>query len=134
SFPSVAAGSSSMGPLFSDYIDTTKVWDCPSDPNKSGQTNLASVTGSPKDLNNSSYAYRPSLGEITISTEGVASDRGVATGALTGTTTVNHGLEGVNTLFVGGQVKWEGTVGTGASRNLNTTDLLLATWQLLVAN
>ncbi|MDD5680886.1 MAG: type II secretion system protein, partial [Candidatus Omnitrophica bacterium] len=42
SFPSVAAGSSSMGPLFSDYIDTTKVWDCPSDPNKSGQTNLAS--------------------------------------------------------------------------------------------
>ena len=125
-FPSVAAGSSSMGPLFSDYIDTTRVWDCSSDPLKSGQVNLATVAaGPPKALTNSSYAYNRGKSEMDLSTDVVASDRGVSGGSLATTgTTQNHGPDGVNALFVGGHVKWESTVGTASPRVLNTVDIL----------
>ena len=124
-FPSGTAGQGTMGALFSDYIDTTRIWDCTSDSRKAGQTGLASVDGS-KVLTNSSYAYRTALGEISPSTDVIASDRGVSTGQLTAGTGVNHGIDGVNALFVGGHVKWEGTVGTASPRLLNTVDILNA--------
>ena len=114
-FPSGAAGQASMGLLYSDYVDTTRVWDCPSDTRK--PANLATVAvGPPKVLSNSSYAYRRGLNEMNPSTDAVASDRSGTAGAamtttITDTTTVNHGLDGVNVLFVGGHVKWEAATG-----------------------
>jgi len=125
-FPSSATlGQASMGALFSDYIDTTKVWDCTSDSRKSGQAGLASVSAS-KVLSNSSYGYKTAQGETSPSGDVIASDRGVSTGQLTAGTGVNHGIDGVNALFIGGHVKWEGTVGTASPRDLNTTDILNA--------
>ncbi len=129
-FPSGAAGPGTMGALFSDYIDTTKVWDCASDSRKAGQTGLATVSAL-KVLTSSSYAYRTAQSEMNTSTDVIASDRGVsAAGVLPGTAAANnHGIDGVNALFVVGHVKWIGTTGTAVPRPLTTADVpVLASW------
>jgi prepilin-type N-terminal cleavage/methylation domain-containing protein/prepilin-type processing-associated H-X9-DG protein len=125
-FPSTtgADNSTNMGALYSGYIDTTKVWDCPSDP----KTAYASVTGSPNSLSSSSYTYRRGLTEMTVSTDPISSDKAVPAGVLPATGT-NHGRDGVNVLFVGGHVKWE--TATSSTGVLNTTDVIAATWTLL---
>ncbi len=130
-FPSGTAGQGTMGALFSDYIDTTKVWDCSSDSRKAGQTTLATVSAS-KVLTNSSYAYRTAQSEMNTSTDVIASDRGVSNaGVLGATTTLNHGKDGVNALFVGGHVKWEGSGATAGT--LNTADVpVLTSWNAVV--
>lgn len=127
-FPT-GSGSSPMGALFSNYVDTPKVWDCSSDARKSGGTGVAVVaTGV---LSCSSYAYKAAQTEMNISTDVIASDRGVSdAGKLGAASTTNHGKDGVNALFVGGHVKWEGC-GTTAG-TLNTVDVpVLASWSLV---
>ncbi|MBU4377295.1 MAG: type II secretion system GspH family protein [Candidatus Omnitrophica bacterium] len=114
SFPSSATnGQASMGLLFSDYIDTTRVWDCPSDPAKAGATGLATVVAATKVLSSSSYAYRKGMSEMDTSTNAVAADRSGALLAPMVTDPIvaanaNHGTDGVNVLFLGGHVKWQG--------------------------
>lgn len=123
-FPSVAAGSSSMGPLYSDYVDTTRVWDCPSDPNKATPADMASVTaGPPKTLADSSYCYGPGMSELSVSTAVIAADRGANDARVASGSGHNHGLDGVNALFVGGHVKWAPSIGTGDPRNLSTAEV-----------
>ncbi len=123
-FPSLTAGSQGLGPLYSDYVDTTKIFDCPSDT----KATLASLAAGPI-ISGASYAYAPGMSEMSPSTAAVASDKGVASGTLP-TTGVNHSTDGVNALFVGGHVKWEAaTTSTGV---LSTTDV--TSWSSLVSN
>ncbi len=128
-FPSATGtGQASMGLLYSDYVDTTKVWDCSSDPAKTGAASLATVSAL-KVLSSSSYAYRRGMSEMSVSTEGIAADRQVDAAGVLPATDTNHGRDGVNALFVGGHVKWESAnTGTGV---LNTTDILAASWTLI---
>ena len=111
-FPSSAGGCADLGVLYSDYIDTAKVFDCPSH-NKATDASSNGTT-----LSNSSYAYNTGESEMKASTVPLMSDRGVADGAVADDTpsTHNHGRDGVNVLFLGGHVKWvaasSGTLGT----------------------
>jgi len=135
-FPSGAVGQGTMGALFSDYIDTPRVWDCSSDSRKAGQTGLATVSAT-KVLSSSSYAYRTAQSEMNTSTDVIASDRGANSGGaglLQGTAALNnHSLDGINALFVGGHVKWVGTTGTAVPRPLATADVpVLASWSAVV--
>jgi prepilin-type N-terminal cleavage/methylation domain-containing protein/prepilin-type processing-associated H-X9-DG protein len=126
-FPQVTSGGQSFGPLYSDYVDTTRVFDCPSDT----KTTLArwwDPIAGVRIIINSSYAYKVGLTAVSLSIGPVASDNGVSDG--TAATTDNHGVDGANVLFVGGHVKWEAGTGTGSPRNLNTVDV--TTWAELV--
>jgi len=97
-----SVGSQDLGQLYSNYVDVTTVFDCPSAAGKTAATVATSV------LTNSSYAYSQGLTENAGSGQAIASDLGVATGtalkALTATS--NHKTDGANLLYVGGQVKW----------------------------
>ncbi len=128
-FPFVIGDSTDMGLLYSDYIDTTKIWDCPSDSRKPID---AATVDAGRVLTNSSYAYSSGLGETTVSMEPVVSDRGVSNGGdlANPNDTVNHGLDGVNVLFIGGHVKWE--TADSATGLLNETDIVADTWSLLI--
>lgn len=108
-FPSAGSGGSgNLGVLYSDYVDTAKVFDCPSDTKATD----ASVTGG--TLSNSSYAYSEGLSEVDASTTAIMCDSGASDATVT--TGDNHGADGVNVLFIGGNVKWivaaNGTLGT----------------------
>jgi len=98
-FPSLGtAGSASLAPLFTSYVDTYQVLKCPSD---------SSVTVPAADNGGSSYAYYAGFNETAISTMGIVSDDGVGDGTPgTLVATDNHTRDGVNVLFVGGHVKW----------------------------
>jgi prepilin-type N-terminal cleavage/methylation domain-containing protein len=127
-FPTTAgAGSSELEPLFTDYIDTYAVLICPSDTVAAENTADAFITS----LVESSYAYRADLGETDPSTRPVMSDNEVNDGDLTDAgDTPNHGQDGVNVLFLGGNVSWiAATNGILADANLGATD---DTWILLI--
>lgn len=119
-FPSVGTGGANLGLLLPKYVDTKKVFACPTfDPagdkvTQTGGDNTI-LTGT------LSYAYDKSKNETSNSSDAVASDKGVATGTIA---SGNHAAEGVNVLFVGGQVKWVGS--TAAAGTLPVTDI--ATW------
>jgi len=97
-FPNTGYGSAKLGVLYSSYVDTAQVFDCPSDK----KATKASSDGT--TLSNSSYAYAAGLSETAPSTTPIASDNGVSDSALVDTD--NHKQDGVNILFVGGDVKW----------------------------
>ena len=118
-FPSVAGNSKDLGVLYSDYLDTYKVFDCPS-----GTGTKATVTAA-HVLQNSSYAYNPGLTEMKNSTTPIMCDHDSTSGGaadmspplVSTNNNLNHGADGVNVLFLGGHVKWipasSGTLGTG---------------------
>jgi prepilin-type N-terminal cleavage/methylation domain-containing protein/prepilin-type processing-associated H-X9-DG protein len=112
-FPSATnQDSRDLGLLYSDYLDTERIFHCASDANSGTPTVSATNV-----LTNSSYAYVPALGETTQSTQALASD---LTSTTPGTAAVqdldtptlanlNHGRDGLNVLFVGGHVRWLST-------------------------
>jgi prepilin-type N-terminal cleavage/methylation domain-containing protein len=110
-------GASGLALLFTSYIDTRRTQRCPSD-------STVPVNPTVCDNGNCSYAYVGSLTESSTSTTPLACDDGVSSGSLA--TTDNHGQDGVNVLFVGGQVKW-----IGASSGTLPTDEV-AVWASLV--
>ena len=89
-----------LGILYDAYVDTAKIFDCPSDSTKATDAFSNGTT-----LTNSSYAYDAGLNEQTRSTTALASDNGIAAGRRLADDD-NHGAHGVNVLFVGGHVKW----------------------------
>jgi len=97
-FPNTGSGSARLGVLYSSYVDTTQVFDCPSDK----KATKASSNGT--TLSNSSYAYAAGLGETAGSTAPLASDNGVNDSTLVDAD--SHRIDGVNVLFVGGDAKW----------------------------
>ncbi len=109
-FPSSAGGSADLGVLYSDYLDTCKVFDCPSDTKADKAEADDGIT-----LNNSSYAYVSGLDEMDRSTTALMSDNGIESGRVI-TNDDNHTADGVNVLFLGGHVKWiaasSGVLGT----------------------
>ena len=117
-FPSIA-GSPGLDPLFTDYIDTFRILLCPSD-SVATEATLSVVDGT------SSYAYAAGLSEMTISTGPIACDDNASTGTLPAGNTANHGRNGVNVLFVGGQVNWI----TASSAGVLTTDVVTI-WSVL---
>jgi prepilin-type N-terminal cleavage/methylation domain-containing protein len=104
-------GSGWYGALVPNYLDTLAIFNCPS-----GTTTAAGGSGAVLTANTSSYAYVASLTENTASGQAIGSDWGVAasgattalTDALAGSATrfSNHKKDGVNILFIGGQVRW----------------------------
>ncbi len=109
-----------LGVLYSDYLDTEEIFDCPSD----DKATDASSDGT--TLSNSSYAYDAGLNEADRSTTPIASDNGIAAGGVMAEDD-NHGLAGVNVLFIGGHVKW---VPANSSGTLYTADV--SDWSNLV--
>ena len=105
-FPSINQGGTiDLSPLFTDYIDTTKILLCPSDADSAewdGAGNMLETE--------SSYAYNPGLSESSSSTTPVACDDKVTDGSEDLVAGDNHGQDGVNVLFVGSHVKWIGAV------------------------
>ena len=120
-------GSGWYGALVPNYLDTLTIFNCPS-----GTTTAAGGSGAVLTAGTSSYAYVPSLTENTGSGQAIGSDWGVATaGVLTALTDAavapatrfsNHKKDGVNMLFVGGQVKWV-AAGTDAKIPADTTTM-----------
>lgn len=101
------------------YIDAREIFSCPS------------TTDDPADPMTDatvSYAYQDALTEATVSTAPLACDDGVDSG-LTGplAATANHGMDGVNVLFVGGHVRWVNANGTTGA--LPVADI--PDWQVL---
>lgn len=113
--PGTPTGSGWYGALVPNYLDTPAIFDCPSD------TASGTISGgSGAVLVNSSYAYVPSLTENENSGRVVASDKFATTPAITNAliplvTASNHKTDGVNMLFVGGQVKWMASTATTAT-------------------
>ena len=119
-FPSsVATGAPNLVILFTSYIDTYQILRCPSD---------SVVTNPTATVADCSYAYRPGLTEASTSTSAIMSDDEVNNGTLPNTTAANHLRDGVNTLFVGGHVKW--IIATPTSGVLSTADV--PSWVSLV--
>jgi len=117
-FPSENSGASGLAPLFTDYIDTVNILECPSD----------DLTGTPSPEDTyCSYAYNVGEDETSASTTGLASDDGVTTGTLT--INDNHGRDGVNVLFVGGHVRWISAINGGLPSSQETINL--STWGAL---
>ncbi len=112
-FPSNAGGGADMGVLYSAYVDVLEVFDCPSDP----EPNDATIVGAGKTLTNASYAYAEGYSEAQVTNTAIASDRGVSTGTIAAEPNRNHKGEGVNVLFVGGQVKWQPAPGGSLPTN-----------------
>lgn len=105
-------GSSELGLLFVDkFLDESdiKVFDCPGDK----KSERAYLSGN--SVYNSSYAYDDELTESHPSSKALAADRG-ASGTLTDES--NHRTEGVNVLFIGGNVRWvkASEFGTGTGK------------------
>lgn len=109
-------GSAWYGALVPNYLDTLTIFNCPS-----GTTTATGWTsGVPVVLASSSYAYVPTLTENENSGRVVASDKFATTPAITNAliplvTASNHKTDGVNMLFVGGQVKWMASTTTTAT-------------------
>lgn len=99
-FPSGASGALNLGALSPTYVDALSVFHCPS-------STQAAVTQAANGgvLVNSSYGFTTGLTEASAkSTDSLASERNIA--ADSDCSDSNHGDDGVNVLFVGGQVKW----------------------------
>ncbi len=118
-FPSTGVnGGVGLGPLSDKYIDSLKIFNCPS--LATANATQAAVGGALGGTR--SYAYDRSKNESSASTEPVVSDKIAtpATGTLDATAANNnHALDGVNVLFVGGQVKW---AAADTNRVLSTVD------------
>lgn len=104
-----STGSKDLGILVPNYIDTVAIFDCPSD-TKATKADDGTTPATAAALTYSSYAYNgiDSLTENANSGQAIASDRGVGSGTATTalTSTSNHKTDGVNILFIGGQVRW----------------------------
>lgn len=106
------SGAKELGVLFVDkYLDEAdiKIFDCPGDK----KAERAYLSGN--SIFSSSYAYDDELSESSPSSKALAADRG-ASGTLTDES--NHGTQGVNILFVGGNVRWvkASEFGTGTGK------------------
>lgn len=122
-----ATNSQDYGILVPNYLDTIRVFNCPS-------TTTTAAGGDGAALTNSSYSYAPGLTESANSNQAIASDRATtfANASITlntaGAVTLNHGRDGINMLFIGGQTRWmgststSGTTGTIADPTLPTAD------------
>lgn len=114
-FPSTAAGSAGLDPLYSSYIDSLQVFKCPSD--------STTVPADPIINASCSYAYQAGLTEVSSSGTALSADDGFGDDE-TIDSTDNHGAEGVNALFVGGHVKWitatDGVLPSGAGADVGT--------------
>ncbi len=105
------------------YVSTAKLFICPS----SGDTaSTATLTSASLTTANLSYAYAKSLGEMTSSDTCLLLDQSGAktvNWASVLAVPLNHGLEGVNGLFIDGHVEWVPASGvTGRIPNYaNTT-------------
>ena len=110
-FPEAAGdpAAEDLGVLYDDYVDTEKVFNCPSDADKSASASIAAGV-----LSDSSYAYDAGLTEQDQSTTPIVCDDGIASVSLLLSDTDNHGTGGVNVLFVGGHVEWIPTDTDGA--------------------
>lgn len=128
--PGTPVGSGWYGALVPNYLDTLAIFNCPS-----GTTTAAGGSGAVLTAGTSSYAYVPGLTENTGSGQAIGSDWGVADGAATpalkaltdaavapATRFSNHKKDGVNMLFVGGQVRWV-AAGTDAKIPADTTTM-----------
>ena len=104
-----------LGVLYSTYLDTAQIFDCPSD-DKATDAISDGIT-----LSNSSYAYDMGLNESNRSTMPIGSDNGIAAGGVVADDD-NHGQDGVNVLFVGGHVKWTPGSSTGVLYTTDVTD------------
>jgi len=88
-------GAAGLDALYDTYVDALGVFKCPSD---------GTVTpADPITAANCSYAYDGGLTEVSTSDTAIVSDDDVSDGDSTDS---NHQDDGVNVLFVGGQVKW----------------------------
>lgn len=127
-----STNSQNYGILFPNYLDTVRVFDCPS----TTTTATVEASGALTALS-SSYAYASTTTALTESADSnraIASDRATAfldasiTLNTAGTVTLNHGRDGINMLFIGGQTRWMGststtaTTGTIANPTLPTAD------------
>jgi len=117
-----ATGVDDLDLLLTNYIDTGKVFHCPSDSTDSEDTDNALVDG------DCSYAYDPGLTEMSSSSTPIAADDGVANA--TADAADNHGTDGVNVLFVGGHVKWA-TAGTSGDLT-DVEGITDATWATIL--
>ena len=118
-FPTVSGVNDSgvLGVLYTDYLDTERIFHCPSD------TNSADPTVVSNDLSDGSYAYNLDLSESDPSTAALACDQTSTTDGQdvervlsTADLQLNHSQDGVNVLFVGGHVRW--IAATGGSNTL----------------
>jgi len=101
------SGISGLSPLYSDYIDTHDIFECPSD-DVDNQENWNSAS--------KSYGYWGGLTESDNSATPIAGDAGINAALTAG---ANHGMDGANVLFLGGHVKW---INADSSGNLSTAD------------
>ena len=98
-----------LGLLYNRYLKDFNIFHCPSD---KGSNPTATANAAPPDLTGSSYAYCRGinsyytfiLSSVDDSTLVVVSDRGVNSGTLNSST--NHGIDGVNALYLAGRVAW----------------------------
>lgn len=104
-----------LGVLYSEYLDTPKIFDCPSD------TKATPASSDGTDLSDGSYAYDAGLAEKDRSTTVIASDNGIADGRQLEDAD-NHGTGGVNALFIGGHVKWIPADTSGALFTADVSD------------
>lgn len=126
-FPSSGSmGGANLGLLYNKYIDSLNIFKCPSDV----RTTTITTAGAGGTLaGDFSYAYDKSKSEANQSTDPVGADRSGAVGAvyvstLTAANPENHSTDGVNILFLGGQVKWVGATSAGV---LTTADVTVWT-------
>ncbi len=107
--------------LMPNYLDTSQIFHCPSDSADAPAGNAVLAAGE------CSYAYDPGLSERSSSNIAIAADSGVSDFTIVAAD--NHGLDGVNVLFLGGHVRW---APAAAGVLTDVLDISNASWATIV--